>query len=298
MDAFILVVTVLINWINLTYLLQYMIPRVLSDKGGVVIWELVFYGVCLALGCWSYYVTMTTHPGRVPVAWRENCNPYPCDESQPLQPESRRYCPTCAHWKPPRTHHCSACKRCVLRYDHHCPWVGNCIGYYNHKSFLLLIVYIPIVCWTIVATAAPQAQACFPKLFLTRTPTADPPPAELLFASVSPLCESHGLALVNFCATYATTFVWGVLLTLFSIQHYFLMLRNKTTLESLQQNPENPYDLGFKRNCLTAFGSDWWNWLFPTSPFEITEHGGTSYEIKRGEYRPPSPGLRGGLRYV
>lgn len=39
-----------------------------------------------------------------------------------------KYCETCHHYRPPRTHHCSVCNNCVESFDHHCPWVGTCIG--------------------------------------------------------------------------------------------------------------------------------------------------------------------------
>lgn len=52
-----------------------------------------------------------------------------------------RYCRSCDHIKPPRSHHCSICDKCVMRMDHHCPWVGNCVGVNTHKFFWNFLFY-------------------------------------------------------------------------------------------------------------------------------------------------------------
>jgi len=36
--------------------------------------------------------------------------------------------------------------------DHHCPWINNCIGFWNRKYFLLLLIYVLLTCYFVVAT--------------------------------------------------------------------------------------------------------------------------------------------------
>ncbi|KAF9198273.1 hypothetical protein BGZ49_000942 [Haplosporangium sp. Z 27] len=66
-----------------------------------------------------------------------------------------RWCDVCKVNKPDRCHHCSECNRCVLRMDHHCPWVNGCIGYGNYKYFYLFIFYGSLAALWVVATMFP-----------------------------------------------------------------------------------------------------------------------------------------------
>ncbi|KAF2232135.1 zf-DHHC-domain-containing protein [Viridothelium virens] len=63
------------------------------------------------------------------------------------------WCPTCANWKPDRTHHCSDVGRCVRKLDHFCPWVGGVVSETNFKFFIqfnlfaaIFSTYVLIVC--------------------------------------------------------------------------------------------------------------------------------------------------------
>lgn len=60
----------------------------------------------------------------------------------------------CNIFKPERCHHCSACNRCVLNMDHHCPWINNCVGFWNRKFFMLLLIYVLIATYFVVASLA------------------------------------------------------------------------------------------------------------------------------------------------
>ena len=193
------------------------------DEKGALVLLLVVFGVLLVLCSWSYYKTVVTHPGRVPVRWREKADPHVVNEKFPLGAShgQRRFCTFCSHWKPPRTHHCSTCKRCILKYDHHCPWVGNCIGFYNHKHFILFITYLPILCWIIILSSFSFATNCFHKL------TSDSPPSNI----VSNSCPLAGLSLINMVVTYSLSVLFAILITYFSFNQYRLLLKNKTVVE-------------------------------------------------------------------
>ncbi|KAF9762769.1 putative protein S-acyltransferase 13 [Nosema granulosis] len=54
---------------------------------------------------------------------------------------SQRYCRTCNHYKPERTHHCSTCDRCIKKMDHHCMWMSVCVNYDNHGDFIRFIFF-------------------------------------------------------------------------------------------------------------------------------------------------------------
>ncbi|KAF9110783.1 hypothetical protein BGX27_005895 [Mortierella sp. AM989] len=87
------------------------------------------------------------------------------DESSPQPPIATlsiskrdgrpRWCEMCKTIKPDRCHHCSECNRCVLRMDHHCPWVNGCIGFGNYKYFYLFILYGSLSALWIVASMIP-----------------------------------------------------------------------------------------------------------------------------------------------
>ena len=58
----------------------------------------------------------------------------PAEGGKPL-----KYCNTCRHLRPPRTHHCRTCNKCVIRFDHHCIWLNNCIGLGNLRYFMSFV---------------------------------------------------------------------------------------------------------------------------------------------------------------
>jgi len=111
-----------------------------------VVGLLIFYNTIFVMLLWSFFQTMTTDPGQVPVFWGFHLG----DNEN----KRRRYCLMCNVFKPERCHHCSACNRCVLNMDHHCPWINNCVGFWNRKFFLLLLVYVLVITYTTFFTMA------------------------------------------------------------------------------------------------------------------------------------------------
>eukprot|EP01061_Rhynchopus_euleeides_P013109 TRINITY_DN22995_c0_g1_i2.p1 TRINITY_DN22995_c0_g1~~TRINITY_DN22995_c0_g1_i2.p1 ORF type:complete len:276 (+),score=57.14 TRINITY_DN22995_c0_g1_i2:86-913(+) len=264
MDVFILAVALVLNWVNASFILQFIWPEWVMGEGGIL-WVFVAYAAAIALGCWSYYMTVVTLPGRVPVVWRESSQPFPIDESTPLVLGQRRYCPTCCHWKPPRTHHCSACRRCVLRYDHHCPWVGQCIGLHNHKLFLVLLYYLLTLGLIWLSTAAPALRASFSH--------------DAGYGSLQTRSARVACVVVYTLVGVVTA---GVLLLCLRQSH--LVASNMTDVEHL--NDLRDFDLGGARlNCRSICGEgSWFRHVLPLKP--RLSHDGTSYVRQRGLSAP------------
>eukprot|EP01060_Flectonema_neradi_P012154 TRINITY_DN19041_c0_g1_i1.p1 TRINITY_DN19041_c0_g1~~TRINITY_DN19041_c0_g1_i1.p1 ORF type:complete len:294 (+),score=24.16 TRINITY_DN19041_c0_g1_i1:70-951(+) len=275
-DPFIISVVATMVWVSTSWYLEYFVTSwewANAHERGELVLLLTAFGVLLVLCSWSYYKTVVTHPGRVPVRWREKADPL-VDERFPLNSVhgQRRFCTFCDHWKPPRTHHCSTCKRCILKYDHHCPWVGNCIGFYNHKHFVLFITYLPLLCWIITVSSFSFATDCFHKI------THELPTTRV----ASKQCPLVGFSLINFVITYSLAFLFAVLITWFTLNQYRLLLKNKTVVEenhSLDENDE--YNLGCERNFYATFGENCILWPFPIAPTKVTETEGIFYPSRR-----------------
>ncbi|CAB4431732.1 unnamed protein product [Rhizophagus irregularis] len=172
-----------------------------------------------------------------------------------------RWCDRCNYVKPDRCHHCSECDTCVLKMDHHCPWVNGCVGYFNYKCFYLFIVYTSLY-------------------------------ADFAFAATIPvlveqLKEDKYLD-IQLIIIMIFGFIFGLLLTGFTLVHTTYVLRNRTTIESISfrtrtynvrvqfdvENPlgygvtttqpgENLWNLGWKKNWKDVMGNKWWLWFIP-----------------------------------
>ncbi|RHZ88017.1 hypothetical protein Glove_26g100 [Diversispora epigaea] len=173
-----------------------------------------------------------------------------------------RWCERCNYVKPDRCHHCSECDKCVLKMDHHCPWVNGCVGYYNYKFFYLFIIYTSIY-------------------------------ADFIFFSTIPFVVDQLRDLnkdldVQWITLLILGFIFGLLLTGFTIVHTIYILQNKTTIEGISSRSrtnhvriqfdsenslnygiattregENLWNLGWKQNWKTIMGSKWWLWFVP-----------------------------------
>jgi palmitoyltransferase ZDHHC2/15/20 len=178
---------------------------------------------------WSFTMTCFVDPGSVSVGEMNGIE----EEGgvsllEPLQnsslaiqhPSTHSYCKKCHIYRPLRAHHCSSCNKCVLKMDHHCPWFGTCIGLYNYRFFVLFLFYTDIYCFFIA----------FQLYFYNKRITNND---------------------INPFLVWVASLVFGIVLLLFLTSHVYLLLRNQTTLESLERKSD--FDLGWKGNVLVVF---------------------------------------------
>ena len=130
----------------------------------------------------------------------------------------------CNVFKPDRCHHCSVCNKCNLNMDHHCPWVNNCIGFWNRKYFLLLLFYTVT---TLLYYLLTMLSAIIDTIYWHLTVT------------------QKDFKLEKFATAFAldATFLFSlfliVILTKFAYFHVTLVMKNMTTLESLEHKGTN-----------------------------------------------------------
>jgi len=221
------------------------VSKALSDNYWVSV-MLTFFHVLFIMLLWSFFQSMTTDPGQVPVFWGFHLG----------DPENkrRRYCLMCNVFKPERCHHCSACNRCVLNMDHHCPWINNCIGFWNRKYFLLLLVYVLLTTYYVVATLAYDFIVAFRwelDTFYYRQRAYD---------------EKQLMKTLLIQVSYILTCIISILMTMFLRFHIYLATTNKTTIENLDKKGKpyrSPYDMGEINNFTQIFGVNKWLWPFP-----------------------------------
>ncbi|KAK9712167.1 palmitoyltransferase for Vac8p [Basidiobolus ranarum] len=153
------------------------------------------------------------------------------------------YCKHCGTHKPQRCHHCSSCDQCILKMDHHCPWINRCVGWRNYKIFYLLILYTSLYCIYI--------------------------PASVLYPLVTRY-NGQGIH-IEWLILVVLAALAGVFLTVLTVFHTKLIMRNQTTIENIRQRQKNieprvnVYNLGRMENWKAIMGSNWWLWLVPTT---------------------------------
>ena len=63
--------------------------------------------------------------------------------------------------------------------------------------------------------------------------------------------------------------LFAVMVLIFLKHHYNLIKKNMTTveyLESKRRENAKSYDIGFKKNFLQIFGTNYYTWIFPLAP--------------------------------
>ncbi|KAF9961152.1 palmitoyltransferase for Vac8p [Mortierella alpina] len=157
------------------------------------------------------------------------------DQSAERQPEatlsiskkdgSARWCDLCKIVKPDRCHHCSECDTCVLRMDHHCPWVNGCIGYGNHKFFYLFILYGSMLAIWGITTMVPLLFTAIQRCDMAGPWISIPDTSQQ-----QPRCVFN----VQWVIITIISTVLAFLIVSFTAAHTFYIVKNRTTIESLQ----------------------------------------------------------------
>jgi hypothetical protein len=101
--------------------------------------------------------------------------------------------------------------------DHHCPWVDNCIGFYNRKYFMQLLFYLCILTHFFTFSAAYEVFSIIKQIMKEQLTYKDVPRATAVLIA------------------YAVVLTLSVLITMFFKFHIGLVLKNSTTIESLDK---------------------------------------------------------------
>ncbi|XP_030750765.1 palmitoyltransferase ZDHHC15B-like [Sitophilus oryzae] len=225
---------------------------------------MVFLNVFAIMFLWSFFATMCSSVGKVPLEYKFSNNKHRnlinsrtedekddiletfCEDHNLLlytctPTGSIRYCVRCMHIKPDRTHHCSTCDTCYLKMDHHCPWVNNCIGFLNYKNFLLTIFYTYNYCFYYIGTTTSHLKQSFYGMNV---------------ATDVPITAAYGLAVIMGLVTFM--FFW---------YHFYLLSKNETTLENIHPpsfiEDDLTFDLGTCQNIIEVFGQKCYLWFLP-----------------------------------
>lgn len=198
---------------------------------------------------WSYAVAVFTHHKAVPRDFTIKKD----------EDDFERFCGVCSRAKPERSHHCRKCMRCIKKMDHHCFWMNNCIGYHNYKAFLLFVSFVSL---------------------------------NTGFAFACHIVRIYSMGLPKFSSADDSHIVFGIvtsavfflLVSNFTVNHYYFLLTNYTTLEYWRRVDEEEedihcghtwfqaffrvkaascYDLGLYHNFTDVFGSNPLLWILP-----------------------------------
>lgn len=155
-----------------------------------------------------------------------------------------RYCEITKVIKPDRCHYCSVVGKCVLKMDHYCPWVNNCVGYSNYKFFLLFLFYGFLYCFYVAASVLPYFIDFWQNLL-------------------------NGSARFHILFLFFASVMFAISLSCLLGYHMYLVLKNRSTLESFRAPifnhgaDENGFNLGYKRNFEQVFGEKKLLWVVP-----------------------------------
>jgi palmitoyltransferase ZDHHC2/15/20 len=221
--------------------------------GGVPMFSLesMYFHFLTVLTSWSYFKTIVTDPGSIPVGYDPKTI-FPDFDDESLRSHGLlRVCKNENVYKPLRAHYCGALKRNVLKMDHYCAWSAGAVGFYNYKHFLLFLAY---------ASAGNIISLELTSAILFRSHSAIP------IAKVFLLSQA-------FVLSGALTAV----LCPFLLFHCWLAATNTTTIEFCERRTrkdKRSYSVSFASNLKEIFGS---NPLLWTVPMDSTPGDGLQF---------------------
>ena len=235
------------------YVFEIMIKSMNTKNFYLILTLLIIFHILLLLLLMAFVSTMSTNPGEIPLYWGF----YIGDDDY----KRKRYCLICNAFKPERSHHCSVCNICVLNMDHHCPWVDNCIGFYNRKFFMQLLLFVVLLTIYVDISEIYFIVNLSIKLFKQHIKYGEIAQAMLVIFA------------------YLAVLIFSIIITNFFKFHVGLVLKNSTTIESLDQEHKKDFqkfNLSPRENWEQVFGCDSLFWFIP-------------FPTKRG--RPDGDGL-------
>ncbi|KAI8333115.1 DHHC palmitoyltransferase-domain-containing protein [Chlamydoabsidia padenii] len=264
------VVGVILLICTIAYSSQYfiLIPALQDSFTLSTLYVLGPFNICVLLVFYNYFLAVTTDPGRVPPDWEAPSSLKITTHSSPP-----RYCKSCQHYKPPRTHHCRYCRRCVLKMDHHCPWINNCVGIANYPHFLRFAALVNISCTYVLALLVWRTR-CIMHAIRYRF-DGEPNTTEVIFI------------VLNFALATIVLFCVGIL----GGYHFYCVARNQSSIEACERDKvetmirrgkippfEYPFDLGVYKNICSVLGNNPLLWLWPNR--QNTTCDGLSYPVQ------------------
>ncbi|CAB4006986.1 palmitoyltransferase ZDHHC15-like [Paramuricea clavata] len=258
----VLVIFSIVVWSYYAYVVVLCVGTVDDNVEKVV--YILFYHVFFVLFVWSYWKTILTSPGRIPLQFhlsptdQQNLNEAENPNSVletiarklPVQTLTHsntvRYCEVCHVVKPDRSHHCSMCKTCRLKMDHHCPWVNNCVGFRNYKFFLLFLFHAILYTFFIAMTTLQY------------------------FIKIWTHISKGGAGRLHILFLFFISIMFSISLWTLLGYHIYLVTVNRSTLESMRPTvfrvggaDKHGFNLGARNNIIQVFGKRRWLWCLP-----------------------------------
>lgn len=222
---------VLVNGGFLAFILE-AYPYIPTDHFDRIHRPIVF--IAMALCAVSFAVACTVGPGRITLRSVPALDNYPIDGVIFRITPTPAMCSTCNVPKLARSKHCSTCGICVSRFDHHCAWLNQCVGEQNYRVFLLFLLVHCAMLW--------YGTALLVSILMTETRERRLWSARFHNANTGVYSEASLWVIVSYLiyhkgrifALLVLSGVMGLVISLFTLYHFYLIARGQTTNESFK----------------------------------------------------------------